>query len=248
VIVSHDVASLERVAPTAPATSDAPPSTGSADAEQLRLLVARGVVDPARGHLLVNTLLEPGPAGWPLRVYDALRAWTGRTLSSQHRHAGTLRGWAQVLQRAATLMQDDLPEQAARLRGFHELLRHALLLLEHAPSPESVLKRKHVGELLKRLALIQRPVSRGELARHLDTSPQNVSRLMDLLDEVQAIERHVAGREALYALTSEGRALAAKSRPVKPDAPQPSPVPPRLREGGRPQRPAAAFGYRRVGV
>lgn len=137
------------------------------------------------------------------RVYAVLRAWVWKALEGRRRDT-ELRDWFDVLRRTRAQLEGDYALHAERLRVLHDLVRDSIEAAEIL-SPEQVMKRSHVRDVLKLLSdNLTEQMDRALIGNKLDLKQANLTRILNMMSSAGLVERATYGKQALYQLTPLG--------------------------------------------
>ena len=149
------------------------------------------------------------------RIYSVLRAWVWKAVDGRRRD-GELRDWFDVLRRTRAQLEGDYVLQAERLRVLHDLVRDSIDAAD-VLSPEEVMKRSHVRNILKLLSSdLTEQVDRALIGAKLGLKQANLTRVLNMMSSAGLIERATYGKQALYQLTPLGVKAARSLHKIAP--------------------------------
>jgi hypothetical protein len=152
---------------------------------------------------LLSPWVETDDRSIASQVVAVLRSWTWKALDRRRRDS-SLREWVDLLNRVEAFLADRFEALAAKIDTLVELLHESIAVAELS-TPEKLLRRKHVAEILSALKCHQGEwIERAALMDELALKPANTTRLMSLLIDIGWVEQVITGREAEYRLSAEG--------------------------------------------
>ncbi len=158
---------------------------------------------------------------WHREFYSVLRTWVWKALDGRRRDT-ELRDWFDVLRRTRAQLEADYGLQAERLRVLHDLVRDSIDAAD-VLSPEEIMKRSHVRDVLKLLSSdLTEQMDRAVIGAKLCLKQANLTRILNMMSSAGLIERATYGKQALYQLTPLGVKAA---RSVHKTAPPTEAVP-----------------------
>lgn len=116
-----------------------------------------------------------------------------------------------------TVGSPKLPDQFAhRWQAISDLLEARRLNLAHA-DPAAQLRRRHVPEILRFLALAQsQETPQSALVEHLGVSTSRITQIIGPLESSGLISKRRTGRDNTLRLTQQGRELLPKQQQQEP--------------------------------
>lgn len=167
--------------------------------------IALGDVAPAQARAALSKALRDGDPRTTQQAYAAVRAWVWKALDGRRRDP-ELREWFDVLKRVAAFLRTKDAALAERVVALHELVHESIAVSERLPV-ESVLKRRHVRDVLKMLASAPGGrVDRAGIGSGLGLKQGNLTRVLNMVTEAGLAERAAHGKQAEFQLTRAGEA------------------------------------------
>lgn len=168
--------------------------------------IALGDVAPALARAALSKALREGDPRTMQKAYAAVRAWVWKALDGRRRDP-ELREWFDVLKRLAAFLRTKDAALAERVVALHELVQESIAVSERFPV-QSVLKRRHVRDVLK--MLVSAPggrVDRAGIGSGLGLKQGNLTRVLNMVTEAGLAERAAYGKQAEFQLTRAGEAV-----------------------------------------
>lgn len=142
------------------------------------------------------------------RVYAVLRDMAWRIVRASGARAEQA-AWFDLTRHAQALAKRHAEPLALRLGVLSDMIEQTARFDDLQPNDE-VLARKHVADILKVLVRAKGPVRRSRLASVTSLAEANLSRVLNILTSHRLVERSAFGREAVFTLSGQGKAAAAK--------------------------------------